>query len=182
MSSFNTFLSGEREQLGAALDTLSFALGDVATFLNDNADKLGKAVRDLQPTGQALLDNKESLLEILTVLPLTVSNLINAYDAESGTLAMRLTIPDLQDPLKASCGLLDLKKLMPGNALAQDFSKKMAPFITQCEELAGEINEGVLQPMLPVLPFGIMSNNKLQQAPAPGTDSGNPDPELPGGN
>jgi len=182
MASFSSFLAGERDQLGKALDTLSYALVDVADFLHDNSDKLGRAVNDLLPTGQALLDNKEGLLEIFTVLPLTVNNLINAYDAESGTLAMRLAIPDLQNPLKTNCGLLDMKKLMPGNELAEDFSKKMRPFITQCEDIADQVNDGVLQPMLPVLPFGIMSGNKLQQSPAPGTVPGNPDPALPGGN
>ncbi|GED99745.1 ABC transporter substrate-binding protein [Gordonia spumicola] len=182
MASFNTFMAGERNQLGKALDTLSYALGDVATFISDNNDKLGDAIRDLQPTGQALLDNKKHLLEIFTVLPVTISNLINAYDAESGTVAMRLNLTDLQNPLAAQCRFLDLKNLMPGNPLAIDFSKKMAPLIDGCKSLTKQIGEGVLEPMLPILPFGIMSAKKQQQNPAPGTSKGNPDPRLPGGN
>ncbi|MCF8570114.1 MCE family protein [Gordonia sp. HY002] len=181
MASFNTFLAGERDQLGKALDSLSYALGDVATFVADNNDRIGNAIRDLHPTGQALLDNKEHLLEIFTVLPVTISNLINAYDAESGTLAMRLNLPDLQDPLSAGCRFLDLKNLMPGNPLAIDFSKKMAPLIDGCEKVGKQVTDGVLEPMLPILPFGILSAKKLQKAPAPGTNSGNPDPRLPGG-
>ncbi|GAC79231.1 MULTISPECIES: MCE family protein [Gordonia] len=181
MASFNQFMAGERNQLGKALDTLSYALGDVATFISDNNDRLGKAIRGLQPTGQALLDNKDHLLEIFTVLPVTISNLINAYDAESGTLAMRLNLTDLQDPLAAQCRFLDLKNLMPGNPLAIDFSKKMAPLINGCKDLSKQITSGVLEPMLPILPFGILSAKKQQQNPAPGTNSGNPDPRLPGG-
>ena len=181
MASFNTFLAGERDQLGKALDSLSYALGDVATFISDNNDKIGQAVRDLQPTGQALLDNKDHLLEILTVLPVTISNLINAYDAESGTVAMRVNIPELQDPLAAGCRLLDLGKLLPGNPMAVDFSRKLAPLVNNCKNVATQITKGVLEPVLPVLPFGIMSGDKEQKNPAPGTVPGNPDPSLPGG-
>jgi len=181
MASFNTFLAGERDQLGKALDSLSYALGDVATFVADNNDRIGQAIRDLQPTGQALLDNKDHLLEIFTVLPVTVSNLINAYDAESGTLAMRVNLPDLQDPLAAGCRFLDLKNLMPGNPLAIDFSKKMAPLIDNCRKVGKQVTDGVLEPMLPILPFAIMSGKKLQKDPTPGSSPGNPDPRLPGG-
>lgn len=183
MASFNTFLAGEREQLGKALDTLSYALGDVARFLAQNEAKLGQAIRDLQPTGQALLDNKEDLLEIFTVLPVTIDNLINAYDAESGTVAMRVNITDLQDPIASQCRLLDLGKLLPGNPAAKQFSQQLRPLIDHCLEIGADIRKGI-DPILPVLPFGIMSGDKLQRYPAPGTVPGNPDPSLviPGGN
>lgn len=182
MASFNTYLAGEREQLGKALDTLSYALGDVAGFLADNEAKLGRAIRDLQPTGQALLDNKKDLLEIFTVLPVVINNLINAYDAEAGVVSMRVNIPDMQDPMGSMCKMLDLKNLLPGNPSAIAFSRQLAPLIDGCADLTKQVREGVLEPMLPVLPFGIMSGNKLQKYPAPGTVPGNPDPALPGGN
>ncbi|AVM01637.1 mammalian cell entry protein [Gordonia iterans] len=182
MAQFNSFLAGERNQLGKALNTLSYALGDVAGFLADNEAKLGKAIRDLQPTAQALYDNREDLLEIFTVLPTTISNLINAYDAESGTVAMRVNILDLQDPIGAQCRLLDLGKLMPGNPLAMEFSRKMKPLVSHCEEIGEQIQDDVLEPILPILPFGIMSNYKLQRIQPPGSRPGNPDPKLPGGN
>ena len=181
MASFNTFLAGERDQLGAALESLSYALGDVATFISDNNQKVGDAIRDLQPTGQALLDNKDHLLEIFTVLPVALSNLINTYDAESGTLAMRLNFPDAQDPLGAMCKMMDLGKLLPGNPMAVDFSRKLAPMVDNCKAVGKQITDGVLTPMLPILPFGILSGDKEQKNPAPGTNRGNPDPRLPGG-
>ncbi|MFT3716898.1 MAG: MCE family protein [Gordonia sp. (in: high G+C Gram-positive bacteria)] len=182
MADFTTYLAGEKDQLGAALDSLSYALGDVATFLHDNNQKLGDAIRDLQPTGQALLDNKDHLLEVFTTLPLAVSNLINAYDAESGTVAMRLQIPQMQDLIGAQCKLLDLGAILPGNPLAKQFSNTMRPLVDNCQAVGDQITQGVLEPMLPILPFGIMSNNKLQKMPTPGAVPGNPDPRLPGGN
>ena len=178
MASFNQFLAGERNQLAASLNKLSIALGDVATFLADNREQIGETLKDLQPTTQALLDTKTSLKEVLTVLPITLNNLINAYDAESGTLAMRLTVPDLQDLIGAQCRLLDLGQLLPGNPAFVQFSNTLRPFISQCENIGKQIQKGVLEPLLPVLPFGIMSNNKLQRYPVPGTRPGNPDPNL----
>ena len=178
MASFNTFLASERTQLSTALNKLSIALGDVAGFIQDNREQIGQTVKDLQPTTQALLDTKSSLKEVLTVLPLTINNLINAYDAESGTLAMRLTLPDLQNLLAPQCKLLDLGQLLPGNPAAKQFSDTLAPLLNQCVNIANQVNDKVLTPILPVLPFGIMSNSKLQQYPVPGTVRGNSDPEL----
>ncbi|GAB20292.1 Mce family protein [Gordonia effusa NBRC 100432] len=178
MASFSSFLAGERQQLGLSLNKLSIALGDVAGFVEDNQQALGDTVRSLQPTTKALADNKEHLKEIFTVLPVTINNLINAYDAESGTLAMRLTLTDLQDLIGAQCRLLDLGKLMPGNPAFTQFSNTLRPLISQCEAIGQQINKGVLQPLLPVLPFGIMSNDKTQRYPVPGTRGSNPDPSL----
>ncbi|MFT4043344.1 MAG: MCE family protein [Gordonia sp. (in: high G+C Gram-positive bacteria)] len=178
MASFTSFLANERHNLSAALNKLSIALGDVATFVADNREQLGQTVKDLQPTAQALVTTQQSLKETLLVLPLTINNLINAYDAESGTLAMRVNIPELQDPLTAGCKLLDLGALLPGNRAADQFSNTLRPLINQCTGVAKQITNGVLNPVLPVLPFGIMSNDKLQRRPAPGTTSGKPDPKL----
>ncbi|MGP3708799.1 MCE family protein [Gordonia paraffinivorans] len=178
MASFNQFLAGERQQLASSLNKLSIALGDVAEFLEDNREQIGETVRDLKPTTQALLDEKTHLKEVLTVLPLAMNNLINAYNAESGTLDLRLTIPDLQDLIGAQCRLLDLGQLLPGNPQATQFSNTLRPLINQCEAVGKQITDGVLEPMLPVLPFGIMSGNKLQKYPVPGTVPGNPDPQI----
>lgn len=178
MAEFNDFLAGERDQLGTALNRLSVALGDVAGFVADNREALGDVVSGLRPTTEALVDTSDHLKEVLTVLPVTISNLINAYDAESGTLGMRLTIPDLQDLLVTQCGLVDLGKLLPGDPAAMQFSQTLRPIIDQCTEIATQIQDDVLEPMLPILPFGIMSNDKLQRDPVPGTVPGNPDPEL----
>lgn len=181
MASFNTFLAGEREQLGTALDKLSVALGDVAGFVQDNREALGDAVEGLIPTTQMLVDTKEYQKEILEVLPVTLSNLVNAYNAESGTLDLHLTLPELQNLLGAQCGLLDLGKLKPGDPAFEQFSSTLRPIIDQCRDVADQINEGIMTPTLN-LPFGIMSNENLQnRGPVPGTVPGTPAPGL-GGN
>ncbi|MDV7132457.1 MCE family protein [Williamsia muralis] len=182
MADFNNFLAGEREQLGTALDKLSVALGDVAGFVEDNREALGDRVSELIPTTQMLVDTKSYQKEILTALPLALSNLVNAYNAESGTLDLHLTIPELQDLLGAQCGLLDLGKLKPGDPAFEQFSKTLQPLIDQCTNVADQITAGIKTPTLN-LPFGILSNDNLQnRGPVPGTVPGNPDPALEGEN
>lgn len=182
LAEFNNFLAGERDQLGTALDKLSVALGDVAGFVQDNRESLGDRVAELIPTTQLLVDTKASQKEILTILPVTLSNLINAYNAESGTLDLQLTLPELQDLLGAPCGLLDLGRLKPGDPAFEQFSKTLRPLIDQCADVAGQITAGVKTPTLN-LPFGILSNDNLQnRGPVPGTVPGNPDPGLAGEN
>jgi virulence factor Mce-like protein len=182
MADFNNFLAGEREQLGTALDKLSVALGDVAGFVEDNREALGDRVSELIPTTQMLVDTKSYQKEILTALPLALSNLVNAYNAESGTLDLHLTIPELQDLLGAQCGLLDLGRLKPGDPAFEQFSKTLQPLIDQCTNVADQITAGIKTPTLN-LPFGILSNDNLQnRGPVPGTVPGNPDPALEGGN
>lgn len=180
MASFNSFLASERQDLGTALNRLSVALGDVATFVQDNREALGDRVKELIPTAQTLADTKSYQKEILTQLPLVVNNLINAYDAESGTLAMRVNIPDLQDLPGATCNLLDLGRLKPGDPAFAQFSKTLRPILDQCAGVAKQINNGVDIPSLN-LPFGIGSNYQNNQKPGvPGTVPGNPDPNLQG--
>lgn len=182
MAEFNNFLAGERDQLGTALDKLSVALGDVAGFVEDNRESLGDRVAELIPTTQLLVDTKASQKEILTYLPLALSNLINAYNAESGTLDLQLTLPELQDLFGAPCGLLDLGRLKPGDPAFEQFSTTLRPLIDQCANVADQITAGVKTPTLN-LPFGILSADNLQnRGPVPGTVPGNPDPGLEGEN
>jgi hypothetical protein len=115
-------------------------------------------------------------------LPIALSNLVNAYNAESGTLDLHLTIPELQDLLGAQCGLLDLGRLKPGDPAFEQFSRTLRPLIDQCTNVADQITAGIKTPTLN-LPFGILSNDNLQNRGAvPGTVPGVPDPGLEGEN
>ncbi|WP_407701182.1 MCE family protein [Williamsia sterculiae] len=180
MASFNSFLAGERSQLGEALNKLSIALGDVATFVQDNRDALGDRVNELLPTTKTLADTKAKQKEILTLLPLVLNNLVNSYNAESGTLDLQLVIPELQNIPGAACKLLDLGKLKPGDPAFQQFSNTLRPLLDQCGNVAKQINNNVQTPLLN-LPFGIMSNYyNNKRGGVPGTQPGTPAPDLQG--
>ncbi|WP_408068766.1 MCE family protein [Williamsia herbipolensis] len=181
LDSFSSFLAGERSQLGEALNKLSVALGDVAGFVQDNRIALGDRVKELIPTAQTLADTTDQQKELLTVLPVTINNLINAYNAESGTLDLRVVLPELQNLAGAGCKLLDLGKLKPGDPAFTQFSNTLRPLLDQCGNITDQINKGITTPTLN-LPFGIMSGeNQQRRGPVPGTRPGTPSPGLTGG-
>lgn len=171
------FLAGEREDLGAALNQLSFALGDVATFVRDNRALLVSNAEGLVQVTQTLADNRQALADSLTTLPLALSNVVNAYDAESGTLASRVDLPDTQDPFGTVCKLLDLGKLVPGDPRFEALGRQVRPVVEHCAAIAAQITAGIKTPTL-ILPFGILSGDNIQRAPVPGTVPGTPSPRL----
>ncbi|WP_278314477.1 MCE family protein [Lolliginicoccus levis] len=172
MAIFTDYLAGERENVGAAINQLSFTLDDVARFVNDNREALSSNADGLAQVTSRLTQETDALSEILVTAPLAISNLANAYDAESGTLAARLNLLELQDLGGSVCGLIDVQRLYPQNERFSELGEQMAPILQQCDALAEQLNAGVRSPGV-VLPLGIMSNQLIQNAgPVPGTVPG----------
>lgn len=177
LADLSGFLSGERENLGAALNQLSVTLGDVAVFVADNKDLVASNAEGLVEVTQTLADNRQDLVDALTTLPLAISNVVNSYDAESGTLASRLNLPETQDPYGTLCKLIDLGKLMPGDPQFEALSRQMRPVIDNCNVIMDQVTAGVKTPTLN-LPFGILSGDNLQRPSQPGTVPGTVSPRL----
>ncbi|MGA9870436.1 MAG: MCE family protein [Rhodococcus sp. (in: high G+C Gram-positive bacteria)] len=172
------FLAGERDDLGAALNQLSIALGDVAVFVADNRDQLVQAANGLVQPTQTLSNNRDQLVETLTILPLAISNLVNSYDAESGTLASRANLQnETQDPLGTVCRLIDLGKLVPGDPRFEQLGAQIQPIIDRCGEITTLIQGPVRESGL-VLPFGVLTNDTQQNNVVPGTVPGVVSPRL----
>lgn len=177
LADLSGFLAGERQNLGEALQQLSMTLGDVTTFVRDNQDAVKDNVDALVPVTENLANNRQSLVDSLTLLPLAVSNLVNSYDAESGSLSSRLVLPELEDPAAVLCKLIDVGKLMPGDPEFEALGRQMQPVIDRCGDIMGQITEDTRSPDL-ILPFGIMSGENIQRQDVPGTVPGVVSPRL----
>lgn len=173
-----SFLAGERQNLGNALELLSIALGDVARFIDANRQLIQGNADSLITLTQTLADRRDALAEALPVLPVALSNLINIHNGESGTLDMRANFTDLQDPFGAMCRMLDLSKLMPGDPKFEALGKQMRPLLERCKHITDQITAAAQSPTL-ILPFGILSAENQQRAPVPGTVPGTPSNRLP---
>jgi phospholipid/cholesterol/gamma-HCH transport system substrate-binding protein len=99
-------LSGERDDLSAALKQLSTALGDVAVFVRDNKKRLSTDVKGLSEVTRVLVKQRAALEEFMDVVPTGLSNLQNAYNPSSGTLDTRDNAEQAQDPASLVCSLL----------------------------------------------------------------------------
>ena len=171
MATFNSTVAGQREDLQGALAELSYALADVARLVRDNQDVIRSNADRLASLSQITADQRGDIEEILKTAPLALANLINAYDAESGTLSMRANIPEKQNPAGVLCTLMKLGRLNPGNEMFQELDNLRRADIQACEALAPERNQE-LRASNPNLPLGILEGEMKQSIPVPGTVPG----------
>ena len=82
-------LAGEREDLAAAISLLSSALGQVATFVQQNTALLATNVDRLSAVTLTLVQQRQALAQVLDVAPAAIGNLAHAYNPDYGTLDTR---------------------------------------------------------------------------------------------
>ena len=172
MATFNQTVAGQREDLQGALGELSFALADVARLVRDNQDVIRSNADRLVTISQITADQRDDLEEILKTAPLALSNLIGAYDAESGSLSMRANIPEKQNPAGILCQLMTLGRLNPGDQMLAELDNLRRADIQACEALAPQRN-AELRASNPDLPLGVLAGELKQSVPVPGTVQGN---------
>jgi phospholipid/cholesterol/gamma-HCH transport system substrate-binding protein len=133
-------LAGERDELAAALRNLATALADVTTFVKQNRTALVSNVDALADVTGILVRQQRSLVEILDVAPLALSNLNLAYNPRSGTLDTRDNVLGPYDPASFVCSLM--VDLLPAAkvsekcfALAQTLQAKKLPMTDQLRKL-----------------------------------------------
>ncbi|GAA2343222.1 MCE family protein [Saccharopolyspora halophila] len=139
MADTTTFLAGEREQLGTALQELAGALGEVQHFVRDNRENVSANVENLTGVTQALVDQREALAEVLDLMPLATTNFINAYDSASGSVTSRWHPNELTEP-----PVLMLCKLIAGVTPGPEGIPQALR--DSCAELSGQIQGAVPLP------------------------------------
>jgi phospholipid/cholesterol/gamma-HCH transport system substrate-binding protein len=137
-----TQLSGERDELAAALRGLAVALADVTTFVRDNRVALESNVDALADITTLLIRQQKAIAEILDVAPLAVNNLNLSYNARSGTLDTRNNALGPYDPAAFVCSLLVDAVPIPQiprecTALAQTLNARGLPLTDQLRRLLG---------------------------------------------
>lgn len=164
MAQFNQTVANQRENLQSALGELSYALADVARLVRDNQDVIQRNAEKLATLGGVTADHTEDLKEILVQAPLALTNLIEAYDSESGTLHMRLVLHDSQSPASVLCKLMQINRLQPGNPVLEDLTDDAG--IKECEAQVEERNAFLKDNV--ELPTGIMTAELAQTLQVPG--------------
>jgi phospholipid/cholesterol/gamma-HCH transport system substrate-binding protein len=154
------FLAGERGNLTAAVTQLGTALGQVQSFINDNRAGLKTNVDNLAAVTKVLVDERGALAETLDDAPLALSNLVNSYNAASGTLDARADLNELASPpVLEVCKLL--RQLTPSQ-LPQTLAgacDSIAPAVQGLVPLPSpaQVLEALQQGKLPPLPLPLAS-------------------------
>jgi phospholipid/cholesterol/gamma-HCH transport system substrate-binding protein len=136
LSNVSDMLSGEKEELAAALHNLSVGLGDVATFVKENREILGKNITHINRVAKVLVKQRAALDETLKTAPLALNNLAMTYNPQSGTLDTNANLGELinqiaSDPATLVCGFLgQADKSGQLCDLASQVLKRAAPFGT----------------------------------------------------
>jgi len=102
-------LAADRAELAAMITNLGSALNDVAGFVRDNRDALKGNIEALADVTSILVRQQQALAQILGTAPLTLNNLIRAYNAQYGNLDLRIELSTIPIPGQAGpqvCGLL----------------------------------------------------------------------------
>ncbi|MFG1641525.1 MCE family protein [Amycolatopsis sp. NPDC049252] len=154
------FLAEDSSDVGAALQSLGGALGDVQQFVNDNKTALESNVDKLASLSKVLVDQRASLAEVLDIAPTGATNFINSYDAASGTIAVRDNLNELTNPpILTVCRLISAGTPKPIPDTLGSICKQLAPIL-----------DGALK--LPTIPqvLNSLQNGELPPLPLPLVD------------
>ncbi|QIG41402.1 MCE family protein [Nocardioides anomalus] len=111
LSDVSDLLSGEKEELAAALHNLSVGLGEVATFVKDNRQILGQNIEHINRVAKVLVKQRDALDETLTDAPVALNNLALTYNPQAGTLDTNANLGELVNqvtgnPAEFVCAIL----------------------------------------------------------------------------
>ncbi|WP_169799262.1 MCE family protein [Nocardioides jensenii] len=82
-------LAGERRELQQALSSVATAVGSVQKFIKKNRTAISTDVKKLTRVAGNLASEKDAIDLALTAGPVGIGNLVNAFDAKSGSIGSR---------------------------------------------------------------------------------------------
>ncbi|PRX43918.1 virulence factor Mce-like protein [Prauserella shujinwangii] len=101
------YLADEKDNLAATVRQLGTTLNSVRDFIENNRGRVKSNVDKLASITRVLVEQRGALAEILDVAPVGLGNLVNTYNAASGTLDARPNLNELtQPPITMVCNLL----------------------------------------------------------------------------
>jgi virulence factor Mce-like protein len=159
LADVSTFLANDRHDVADALSSLAVALGDVKSFVGENKDLLAANVQKLTGVTKALVDQRAAIAEILDVAPVGASNLINSYDAASGTIGVRADLNELtHPPILMVCRLIEAGTPKAVPQTLTDVCKQLAPVLDGTLKLpsVAETLTALQRGTLPPLPMPLV--------------------------
>jgi virulence factor Mce-like protein len=115
-------LSGERDELRAALAALASAVGKVEAFVHENRGKLDGNVKAIADVAGVLAKEKDSLALALEKGPLGAGNLAIAYDNPTGSIGGRIAVgPNADDTDGFLCAVVKNAKVPNAKLACQIF-------------------------------------------------------------
>lgn len=157
LADVSAFLAGERQDLSATVQQLGTTLTSVREFVENNRGRVKSNVDKLASVTRVLVEQRGALSEILDVAPVGLSNLVDTYNASSGTLDARPVFDEFtKPPLLMICDFL--RQTPQQLDLVGDACADVAPLLDKALPLPSlaqtvtALHQGKLPPLpLPVL-------------------------------
>jgi phospholipid/cholesterol/gamma-HCH transport system substrate-binding protein len=137
LSDVSTMLSGEKEELAAALKNLSVALGEVTTFVKDNKASLSRNIKGINRVAKVLVKQRAALEETLINAPIALNNLALTYNPQAGTLDTNANLGHLEGEIASNPALVLCTFVEPN-----DPSGALCDAINQIVPRAGVFKQG----------------------------------------
>ncbi|WP_405167509.1 MCE family protein [Nocardia sp. NBC_01499] len=130
LASVSSVLAGTSAELGAGLDNLDTALGDVKRFLDGSGAELTEGVQRLADVTQQLVDKRPELERVLHSGPTALVNFYQIYKPAQGTLAGAVSLNNTADPLSFLCGSVRALETNDSDRSADLCAQYLAPVIS----------------------------------------------------
>lgn len=129
LASVSSVLAGVSADLGAGLDNLDSAVGDVKHFLDSRGGALTDSVQKLSAATQILADKKPELERIMHSAPTALVNFYQLYKPAQGTLTGFLAAPNFANPSAFLCGGVEADPVNDSAHSAELCRQYLAPVI-----------------------------------------------------
>lgn len=129
LASVSSVLAGVSQDLGAGLDNLDLALGDVRRFLDGSGTELTEGVQRLADVTQIIMDKRPELEQALHSGPTALVNFYQIYKPAQGTLTGAISLNNAADPVSFLCGSVRALEQHESDTSADLCAEYLAPVI-----------------------------------------------------
>jgi phospholipid/cholesterol/gamma-HCH transport system substrate-binding protein len=128
LASVSALLVDDPNEVSAAVDDFSTAVGDVNEFVEQNRDAIGIASDKLTSISQTLAEMTPDLKQTLHILPNTLQNFANIYHPAQGGIAGTAVL-SFASPITYVCGAIQAASRLGAEQSAKLCAQYLAPIV-----------------------------------------------------
>jgi len=125
LATLTSVLDDNSSDLDGALSNLSSAIGDVKRFVAGSRAQTSEQIQRLANVTQVLVDQKQSVENVLHIAPNAFANGYNIYNPEYGDYGGAFALPNFSNPIQFVCGAIGAVE----NTTAPETAKLCAQYL-----------------------------------------------------
>ncbi|WP_372452826.1 MCE family protein [Mycolicibacterium xanthum] len=136
MEQLNTNLAGvtalfanDPDEVSAAIRDLNTAVGDVRGFVAENRETLGTTSDRVAAVTESVMDNMDTLKQILHIGPTAIQNFVNIYQPAQSSLSGVLAIGNFGDPITFICSAIQAASRLGAEQSSKLCVQYLAPIV-----------------------------------------------------